>query len=320
MYFHHLLPLELPSTRPTSTISTLPLTPLDLPKHAPLPEYRPSKSLPAPPLYIRYRPTAAPASYQNLAPSSTPTWRLHEQLYVTSPTTLPQRYQRISGRYDTPINKDNFPFLHDVIKLGDSNVPDMHTYTLPPVQHTVRTVVPAECPGRTRAIFIFNIPLRHTFNNVCIRQYLNTQKLLSLSIVDPTWAARILLDRGDVAATTEDGALLVTRKSVHPTTIYTDHKVNDTCFELLPIQINDHIWFSVTNSNDLVHFSAEVPCPYVQPAEHTFKQQLLPPNILEEANAKPFIFNTAFMYHHVKEGFAHSTQYNLNFCSKNIKN
>uniref|UniRef100_A0A183GK43 Reverse transcriptase domain-containing protein n=1 Tax=Heligmosomoides polygyrus TaxID=6339 RepID=A0A183GK43_HELPZ len=99
--------------------------------------------------------------------------------------------------------------------------------------------------------------LRHTFNNVCIRQYLNTQKLLSLSIVDPTWAARILLDRGDVAATTEDGALLVTRKSVHPTTIYTDHKVNDTCFELLPIQINDHIWFSVTNSNDLVHFSAE---------------------------------------------------------------
>lgn len=87
------------------------------------------------------------------------------------------------------------------------------------------TMIPLEPSGRTRAIFNFNVPLRHTFNSICIRQYLN----ISLSVIDPTGTARTLLDCNDVSAFTENGALLITRcKPINATEVFVDHKVNNT--------------------------------------------------------------------------------------------
>lgn len=102
------------------------------------------------------------------------------------------------------------------------------------------------------------------FNNICVRQYLNSKHIHALSLIDPTWTARILLDRDDVSAALENGALAVTRcKPVNTTNVFTNHNVNNTCYSLLPLEIGDHIWFSVPGTKDLVSYSPEIHCPYM---------------------------------------------------------
>lgn len=113
---------------------------------------------------------------------------------------------------------------------------------------SVPTIIPPETP-LSRAILVFNVPLRHTFYNICVRQYLNTQRIHALSLIDPTWTARILLNRTDVSAILQDNLLKVTKcKPVNSTVIFTDHKVKGTCFSLLPLEIDGNLWFSLPNS------------------------------------------------------------------------
>ncbi|VDO93685.1 unnamed protein product, partial [Heligmosomoides polygyrus] len=107
----------------------------------------------------------------------------------------------------------------------------------------------------TRVTLSSNAPLRHTFNNICVRQYRNSKHIHALSLIDPTWTARSLLDRDDISAALENGTLAVTRcKPVNTTNVFTNHNVNNTCYSLLLLEIGDHIWFSVPDTKDLQEY------------------------------------------------------------------
>ncbi|VDO99012.1 unnamed protein product [Heligmosomoides polygyrus] len=93
---------------------------------------------------------------------------------------------------------------------------------------------------------------------------MNTQRIHALSLIDPTWTARILLNRTDVSAILQDNLLKVTKcKPVNSTVIFTDHKVKGTCFSLLPLEIDGNLWFSLPNSEDLIRYSPEISYPFI---------------------------------------------------------
>ncbi|KHJ89406.1 integrase core domain protein [Oesophagostomum dentatum] len=137
--------------------------------------------------------------------------------------------------------------------------------------------------------------LREMYNNICTRQYLNTLRIYTLSTIEPTWAARELLGRSDVVATLQNGELLVTRcRSVTPTHIYTDHKINDICYVLTPVQVENETWFSIPGTQDLLPISATTPCPYLSHKRSYHFQHVLLPNSLKLA--RPFLFGPPIFY------------------------
>lgn len=81
----------------------------------------------------------------------------------------PQTYPPINAQYTANPAVASFPLLHDTINIEESNSPKTSSHNVNTEQITP-TLVPPEPPGRTRAIFIFNVPLQHTFNNICVRQ------------------------------------------------------------------------------------------------------------------------------------------------------
>uniref|UniRef100_A0A8L8Q2J1 Peptidase A1 domain-containing protein n=1 Tax=Heligmosomoides polygyrus TaxID=6339 RepID=A0A8L8Q2J1_HELPZ len=119
---------------------------------------------------------------------------------------------------------------------------------------------------------------------------------------------------GDRSAALENGALAVTKcKPVNTTNVFTNHNVNNTCYSLLPLEIGDHIWFSVPGTKDLVSYSPEIHCPYMPPRDHQSSQQLLYPSLIDSDKIKPFIFNSPLIYHSINQNFAHSSRYQLQF-------
>ncbi|CAJ0595132.1 unnamed protein product [Cylicocyclus nassatus] len=153
--------------------------------------------------------------------------------------------------------------------------------------------------------------IRREFNSICVRQYLNNQKLHELSHADPTWAARTLLGTSDVVATLTDNELLVSRcRKVEPTEVHSNHQVNQTCYELLPVLVEEQLWFAIPGTGDLVQSATETPCPYITNLNGQI-QPMLPPNMLLSDNAQPFIFNSPPIYHHIMKSYAPTVRFQI---------
>ncbi|KIH66020.1 hypothetical protein ANCDUO_03656 [Ancylostoma duodenale] len=104
------------------------------------------------------------------------------------------------------------------------------------------TTHPPPRPPPTEYIHPQNYAIRRHLNNICIRHYLGVQRLYALSAADPTWAARILPGRTDIAAVRTAGELLVTKcRQVTPTLVYSNHTVNGTCYALTPVPVDTEI-------------------------------------------------------------------------------
>ncbi|KIH46766.1 retroviral aspartyl protease [Ancylostoma duodenale] len=158
---------------------------------------------------------------------------------------------------------------------------------------------------------------RREFNNVCVRQYLNNQRIHEISRADPTWAARTLLGTNDVVATLADNNLLVTRcRKVKAERTISDHNVNNTCYDLLPVLIKGQLWFSIPGTKDLVETAAEIPCPYLPIHQPKQTQPVLPPGILNQNNVKPFIFDAPPLYHHLSLNFAPTIRFQIQHLQK----
>ncbi|VDK41969.1 unnamed protein product, partial [Cylicostephanus goldi] len=156
-----------------------------------------------------------------------------------------------------------------------------------------------------------SVNIRREFNNICVRQFLNNQRLHELSRADPTWAARILLGTSDVVATLTDDELLVSRcRKVEPTEVYSNHQVNQTCYDLLPVLVEDQLWFAVPGTGDLVQSSTEIPCPYITNVNGQV-QPMLPPNVLLSDNVQPFLFKSPPIYHHIMQNYAPTIRHQI---------
>ncbi|EYC08294.1 hypothetical protein Y032_0067g95 [Ancylostoma ceylanicum] len=146
-------------------------------------------------------------------------------------------------------------------------------------------------PPRTEIIPSHDFGTRRHFNAICARNVLNVQRLHTLSAVDPTLTARILLGRNDVAASHIKGELQITKcRQVIPTHVFTNHSVNGTCYTLTPVLLEDDIWFVIPGTQDLTQSSSITSCPYqeIQPLKTAHK--LLPPNTILNMNVPPFLF------------------------------
>ncbi|KIH60390.1 integrase core domain protein [Ancylostoma duodenale] len=125
-----------------------------------------------------------------------------------------------------------------------------------------------------------------------IRNFLQVQHLRTLSTVDPTWAARLLLGRNDVAASYVSGELQITKcRQVTPTHVYNNHTVNGTCYTLMPLLLEDELWFVVPGTKDLTQTSSTTSCPYQTIQPPRIPHKLLPPNTIVNTNIPPFLFD-----------------------------
>jgi len=84
---------------------------------------------------------------------------------------------------------------------------------------------------------------------------------------DPTMGARILLGRDDIHAQFFGETILVSQcRSINVSIIHYDHKIDDICYDLLPITDSDNVtYFKMSGSNDLVRKSSTIPCDSVEP-------------------------------------------------------
>ncbi|KIH62676.1 integrase core domain protein [Ancylostoma duodenale] len=192
--------------------------------------------------------------------------------------------------------------------------------TISPNQHyemtrTKRTVSTTEdkttpnSPSLTETIHPYNHSIRRLFNNICARNFVQAQRLRVLSTVDPTWAARLLLGRTDIAATYTAGQLQVTKcRPVTPTHVYTNHSVNGTCYTLTPIQLGDELWFIIPGTQDLTQVSSTTSCPYPVIGSPRMPQKLLLPNNILTKRARPFLFEAPPLFHHILQHSASSTR------------
>ncbi|EYC17815.1 hypothetical protein Y032_0029g1884 [Ancylostoma ceylanicum] len=116
----------------------------------------------------------------------------------------------------------------------------------------------------TENIYPHNNAVRRHFNNICVRHFLSVQRLHALSAADPTWAARVLIGRTDIAAAHSARKLLITRcRQVTPTHKYTNHTINGTCYALTPVIIVTDLLFIVPGTRDLTQTSATIPCSHL---------------------------------------------------------
>ncbi|KIH53207.1 hypothetical protein ANCDUO_16673 [Ancylostoma duodenale] len=128
-------------------------------------------------------------------------------------TTTSTREKRITAATTTPV------------------APNFSATTTMPVRSSI-----------TENIYPHDYSSRRQFNNICVRHFLGVQRLYALSAADPTWAARVLLGRTDVAAIRISGELLVTKcRQVTPTHVYTNHTINGTCYSLTPAIVDNDL-------------------------------------------------------------------------------
>uniref|UniRef100_A0A8R1I7V0 Peptidase A2 domain-containing protein n=1 Tax=Caenorhabditis japonica TaxID=281687 RepID=A0A8R1I7V0_CAEJA len=106
----------------------------------------------------------------------------------------------------------------------------------------------------------------------CRNQYMATSLFKTLLAIDPTAAVRQLLKRRDVSAKRVGDSLLVSKcRPVIPTTTHWSRKINNTCYELVPVTVDDVIWFQLPGSEDLVGEAATIPCIERTPIIHQEK-------------------------------------------------
>ncbi|KIH44843.1 hypothetical protein ANCDUO_25124, partial [Ancylostoma duodenale] len=310
-------PISTPTPKPTIP-QTIPgpkpmfPTPTPLKIIAPIVPVVPPKTTPAP--TSRAIITASILA----APPKTTTASTSPAITITPATFVPSSI--IKSEYSTPYI--SAPYNPQIDDLKDSkNVPDSPQYytTAQPFGNSYTKIEnrieppqassPAKIPQITIPPNLDYQNIRRTFNNACIRQYLSNQKMFELSRADPTWTARTLLGLDDVVATLSSNDLLVTRcKKMEVTHVYENHEVNNTYYDLLPVLVEDQLWFSIPGANDLIQTAVEVPCPYLSIQHPKQTQRLLPPNLLGHDNARPFIFNAPPIYHQISQNFALTTR------------
>ncbi|CAJ0597108.1 unnamed protein product [Cylicocyclus nassatus] len=227
------------------------------------------------PITLPERPRTAPSFSTRIPPTQAPSQSFHR----VPPRPLATPSTRL------PIRPPNLPVQTATLQIQTLQRP------LPSSPKSTTTVSP-NLSKKAREVDSY---YRETYNNICNRQYLNTLRIRTFSTVEPTWAARELLQRNDVVATLQDSELFVTRcRPVHPQKIFEDHRVNDTCYVLTPVQADDAIWFAVPGTQDLLPISATTPCPYLPQRRSHHLQYVLPPNNLQPAHL--FLFNPPSVY------------------------
>ncbi|KAL6728867.1 hypothetical protein Aduo_010600 [Ancylostoma duodenale] len=257
------------------------------------------------PTTTTFRPTLAPTTLKptvistpaslpkDIVPSTTTTPRATTLAHFTSPTTVKSLNQHLPKQQIPPSNyvitSEGFPDYYEDFPDNAMLIPRKPLVMVKKsIPNTREDIPPLNSNSKN---------MRRTFNNICIRQYLNNQKIHELSRADPTWAARTLLGKSDVSATLANNELLVTRcRRIEATHVYLDHKVNETCYNLLPVQIDEQLWFSIPGTLDLVQTATETSCPYNSILNPKQTQPLLPPNMLNSQNAKPFLFDAPPLY------------------------
>ncbi|EFP03919.1 hypothetical protein CRE_28809 [Caenorhabditis remanei] len=151
-----------------------------------------------------------------------------------------------------------------------TNLPQVQTWEeyIPESNRNVVFEKPQERP--------FHSPAIDLFMNTCIQQREATILFQTVLNIDPTAAVRQLMKRTDIAARKAGQGILVTQcKTVEPEEIIWDRKINNTCFDLVPMMIDGKIWFLLEGTDDLVAESGSVECTTPQETGKIHKEDLV---------------------------------------------
>ncbi|EGT47349.1 hypothetical protein CAEBREN_15307 [Caenorhabditis brenneri] len=132
------------------------------------------------------------------------------------------------------------------------------------------------------------------FQSTCQEQWKETALFQTLLNIDPTAAVRQLLKRNDVSAKLIGESVLISQcRHVTPDVVHYGRKVNDTCYNLVPVTIKGKLWFQLPGSKDLIGEATKIPCEDRPPAirfEHnrwvTTGNQEIHPQFLTRPNGR----------------------------------
>ncbi|VDK78492.1 unnamed protein product [Cylicostephanus goldi] len=72
---------------------------------------------------------------------------------------------------------------------------------------------------------------------------------------------------------------------------------------MMPVSINNDLWFNVPGTQDLIESSGTVPCPHPSPKRANKTQSLLLPNTVNN-HAKPFLFSSPPTFYRILDNCA----------------
>ncbi|KAH7699558.1 Integrase core domain containing protein, partial [Aphelenchoides avenae] len=99
------------------------------------------------------------------------------------------------------------------------------------------------------------------WRHICRLHNVHITHSLSMLRIDATIGVREFLQRDDVHASVVGEVIAVSPcTQVVPAEIYWNHKVNATCYQDIPVKVNDTIWFIQTGTRELVKESARITC------------------------------------------------------------
>uniref|UniRef100_A0A8R1HJN8 Retrotransposon gag domain-containing protein n=1 Tax=Caenorhabditis japonica TaxID=281687 RepID=A0A8R1HJN8_CAEJA len=111
--------------------------------------------------------------------------------------------------------------------------------------------------------------IEESFRNACKNQYVSTSLFETILAIDPTAAVHQLLKRRDISAKRiGDSILFRNAEPVVQATMHWDRKVNNICYDLVPVTVEDVLWFQLPGSEDLVAEAVVIPCHERQPIIH----------------------------------------------------
>ncbi len=127
--------------------------------------------------------------------------------------------------------------------------------------------------------------------------------------LDATLGARALLRQDDIFAVHAGEALIIWKcRQVLASTVYWDYKVNQTCYQYLPIQVNGSLFFAVPGSKDLVAEAPSIDCNHHHhgvylkegqwhSAQGPIHVSVIPIEVVWQGHWKPFSFDTPVLFH-----------------------
>lgn len=105
------------------------------------------------------------------------------------------------------------------------------------------------------------IRFKHIWMQICRLADNQLQIVKQLMKLDTTLAARIWLKRTDIAARVAGEALLVWPcAQVNSDFVFWNHRVGTDCYALLPVVINETMYFAIPGSKDLIRSGPKIPC------------------------------------------------------------
>ena len=94
--------------------------------------------------------------------------------------------------------------------------------------------------------------------NLANRQLAMIWQLLA---IDPTMGARVLLNRSDISAKFAGDVLMVWQcDKVTPEKVFHDYNFNGSCYEDMPVMVNNKLWFVAPGKTDIMPNSLKVDC------------------------------------------------------------